>query len=37
VQVLAPNSEDVNDYGTYDTSSINKEIMVTVKASFEIK
>jgi hypothetical protein len=37
VQVLAPNSEDVNDYGTYDTSSINKEIMVTVKANFEIK
>jgi hypothetical protein len=37
VQVMAPNSEDVNDYGTYDTSSINKEIMVTVKASFEIK
>jgi len=37
VQVMSPNSEDVNDYGTYDTSSINKEIMVTVKASFEIK
>jgi len=37
VQVLAPNSADVSDYGTYDTSSIEKEIMVTVKASFEIK
>ena len=37
VQVLAPNSADVTDYGAYDTSSINKDIMVTVKASFEIK
>ena len=37
VQVMAPNSVEVSDYGMYDTSSINKEIMVTVKASFEIK
>jgi len=37
VQVLAPNSIDISDYGMYDTSKINKEIMVTVKASFEIK
>ncbi len=37
VQVMAPNSVEVSDYGTYDTSTINKEIMVTVKASFEIK
>jgi len=37
VQVMAPNSIEVSDYGMYDTSSINKEIMVTVKASFEIK
>lgn len=37
VQVLAPNSAEVSDYGTYDTSKIQKEIMVTVKASFEIK
>jgi hypothetical protein len=36
VQVLAPNSIEVSDYGMYDTSSINKEIMVTVKASFEV-
>lgn len=36
VQVMAPNSVEVSDYGTYDTSSINKEIMVTVKASFEV-
>lgn len=37
VQVLAPNSIDVSDYGMYDTSKIEKEIMVTVKASFELK
>jgi len=37
VQVLAPNSVEVSDYGMYDTSKIDKEIMVTVKASFEIK
>lgn len=37
VQVLAPNSVEVSDYGMYDTGKINKEIMVTVKASFEIK
>lgn len=37
VQVLAPNSSDTSDYGTYDTSSIEKNIMVTVKTTFEIK
>ena len=37
VQVMAPNSIEVSDYGTYDTSSIDKEIMVTVKATFSIK
>ncbi len=37
VQVLSPNSVDISDYGTYDTSSIQKDIMVTVKASFELK
>jgi hypothetical protein len=36
VQVLSPNSIEVSDYGMYDTSSIEKEIMITVKASFEI-
>jgi len=36
VQVMSPNSIEVSDYGTYDTSSIEKEIMVTVRASFEI-
>jgi hypothetical protein len=37
VQVMAPNSVEVSDYGMYDTSKINKEIMVTVKTSFEVK
>jgi len=38
VQVLPPNSIGaVSDYGNYDTSTIEKEIMVTVKASFELK
>jgi len=37
VQVMSPNSVEVSDYGMYDTSSVNKEIMVTVKASFELK
>lgn len=37
VQVVSPNSLDVADYGTYDTSQINKEVMVTVKASFTLK
>lgn len=37
VQVLSPNSVDVSDYGSYDTSSINKDVMVTIKASFQLK
>lgn len=37
VQVLSSNSIDVSDYGSYDTSSINKDIMVTVKASFRLE
>lgn len=37
VQVMSENSVEVSDYGMYDTSKINKEIMVTVKASFEIR
>lgn len=37
VQVLSPGSSDVSDYGSYDTTSINKDVMVTVKASFQIK
>lgn len=37
VQVLAPNSVDVSDYGSYDTSSIQKDITITVKASFSLR
>lgn len=37
VQVLAPNSIDTSDYGTYDTSTVEKEVMVTVRATFIIR
>jgi len=37
VQVQSLNSTDVADYGTYDTSKIEKQITVTVKASFSLK
>lgn len=37
VQVLPANSLEISDYGTYDTYKINKNIMVTVKATFDIK
>lgn len=37
VQVLPLNSVAVADYGAYDTSTIEKEVMITVKASFSIK
>lgn len=37
VQVLPVNSVDISDYGNYDTRTIDKEVMVTVKASFTIK
>ncbi|MFA6227056.1 MAG: SIMPL domain-containing protein [Candidatus Paceibacterota bacterium] len=37
VQVLPSNSLEISDYGTYDTSKINKNVMVTVRASFGLK
>jgi hypothetical protein len=37
VQVMQPNSVDISDYGNYDVSTIEKEIMITVKASFSLK
>ena len=37
VQVLPHNSIEVMDYGAYDTSAIEKDVMVTVKASFSVK
>lgn len=36
VQVLPENSLEISDYGTYDTTTIKKNIMVTVKAAFNI-
>lgn len=37
VQVMAPNSIDVADYGSYDTSTIDKQVMVTTKAVFLVR
>lgn len=37
VQVLSPNSIEVSDYGSYDTSTFEKDIMVTVRATFRLK
>ncbi len=37
VQVLSPNSIDVSDYGSYDTSTKEKDISVTVRATFQLK
>lgn len=37
VQLLPQNSVDISDYGTYDTSSINKTVMITVRAAFSIR
>jgi hypothetical protein len=34
VQVLAPNAINVEDYGSYDTSTIEKEVMVTARTTF---
>lgn len=37
VQVLEPNSVEISDYGAYDVSSLEKEVMVTVHATFLVK
>lgn len=37
VQVMPVGSIDVSDYGSYDTSSIDKEVMITVKTVFSLK
>lgn len=37
VQVQSLNSTDISDYGMYDTSQVEKQITVTVKASFTLK
>jgi hypothetical protein len=35
-QVTAPNSRDVRDYGTYDTSTIEKDITAVVSVTFSV-
>lgn len=37
VQVLPSNSLEISDYGTYDTSKVNKNVMVTVRAAFSLR
>lgn len=37
VQVMPVGSIDISDYGSYDTSSIDKEVMITVKTVFSLK
>lgn len=37
VQVLSPNSIEVADYGQYDTQSIEKDVFVTVRATFFVR
>lgn len=37
VQVLAPNSTNVEDYGSYDLSTIDKEVSVTARATFYVQ
>jgi len=37
VQVLPQGGVDISDYGSYDTTSLNKEVMVTTRATFELK
>jgi len=37
VQVMPLGAIEVSDYGSYDTSSIDKEVMITVKVTFGLK
>ncbi len=37
VQVLSEGAVDISDYGSYDTQSMNKDVMVTVRASFTLR
>ncbi len=37
VQVLPAGGVDISDYGSYDTQSLNKEVMVTVRATFGLQ
>jgi hypothetical protein len=37
VQVLSRDSVEISDYGSYDTSKPDKDIMVTVRATFKVR
>ncbi|MBI5060269.1 SIMPL domain-containing protein [candidate division KSB1 bacterium] len=37
IQVTAPNSREVRDYGIYDTSTIEKDVTAVVSASFAVE
>lgn len=37
VQVLPLGGIEISDYGSYDTSSLNKEVMVTTRATFSLE
>ncbi len=37
VQVMAPDSTNVEDYGSYDTTTIQKEVSVTARATFVVR
>ncbi len=37
VQVLPAGGVDISDYGSYDTTSINKDVMVTTRATFSLQ
>jgi hypothetical protein len=37
VQVLPQGGVEISDYGSYDTSSLNKEVMVTTRATFSLE
>ncbi len=36
IQILAPNSTDISDYGSYDTTTKEKDITATVTVTFEL-
>jgi hypothetical protein len=37
VQVMAPGSVEISDYGTYNTRTRDKEVMITVQATFYLR
>ena len=37
VQVLPADGVEISDYGTYDTTSMQKDVMVTVRTTFSLK